>query len=915
MVLPAKHRRLLAALVIGGGQTCSTDSLVEAVWGRSPPASAQKVLQVYVSRLRRALRDELQIQTDSSGYRLKLGERSLDAARFARLLAEARTSLAEGNATLADSLLGRALSLWRGDAYGELGYEDFARAEAERLEELRQVAIEEGIEAGFALGRHEELLAELSSLAPAHPLRERLQGQTMLALYRCGRQTEALELYATTRTRLRDELGLEPSPELRALQRRILQHDRALVPPPREEEPLALLPAAPNVLLGREREIEELRMLLLRGDVRLVVLTGAGGSGKTRLALEAAREIAPSFANGAAFISLAALRDPELVMGEICRVLGLREKPHEDPLTTLAAALRTRELLLVLDNAEHLRTATPAFVELIATAPRMTLLVTSRVVLHLSGEHVYPVKPLSDDTAVALFIERARGADPHFNLEEGDADAINAICKRLDGLPLAIELAASHARVLTPGELLAQLDRRLPLLTGGPRDLPARQQTLRATLEWSVDLLKDDEVRDLMHLAVFVGGCTLEAAEAVCGSNVTRLSSLIDHNLLQRTATQHGSRYSMLETIREYAVECLEESGEANERRRQHAEYFCRLAEEAEAELEGAAQAAWLDMVTQEHDNVRAALEWCFGDGEAELGARLASSLHRFWYFRGHVAEGQRWLERAFAASFEPPPALESRMLKATLVLPQDPLDLKRHRELTTRRLTLARERSDAREVAACLNNLGLIAAAEGDSHQAEKLFRESVSKYGALEQPASRIGIDVPLGNLSRIAFIVNDLESAYAFAQESMAIARARGDPEQIFDMTGISSLIRIQQNRLRDAVELCREAAELAEQLDSIAIFYESCTLLAILLARQGRHERAAQVLGKRRALRDELGQPHEWFDHRVLPDAEERVRRGLSEESILEAMNVGALADVHQLLDSALRDAELAASQPG
>lgn len=899
-------RRLLAALAIGMGQPRSADTLIDALWGESPPASASKLLQIYVSQLRKLL-GPTYIRTFAGGYALEVDE-SLDAIRFERLLEEGREALRDDNPALAGSRLGRALDLWRGSAYADVAYEEFASAEAERLEELRRVAIEERIEAGLARGRHKELLAELSSLATAHPLRERLQGQMMLALYRCGRQADALERYATVRTRLRNELGLEPGRELRALERRILQHDHSLLVPPREAEVLGFLPRPANTLVGRDRELSELRALLVREDARLLVLTGAGGSGKTRLALEAANETASSFANGAAFVSLGALRDPELVVGEISRALGVRERPGQDQLMTFAAALRTRELLLVLDNVEHLRAAAPALVELIARAPRLTVLVTSRVVLHVSGEHVYPVKPLNDDAAAALFTERAREADPHFSPDRTGTNAIHTICKRLDGLPLAIELAASHTRALTPVELLEHLDPRLPLLSGGPRDLPARQQTLRATLEWSLDLLEADEVRHLTHVSVFTGGFTLEAAEAVCGSTVTRLSLLIDHNLLQRTATQHGSRYSMLETIREYAVECLEGAGEADEQRRRHAEYFCRLAEEVEAELEGAAQTVWLEVLGEEHDNVRAALEWCFGNGDAEVGARLASSLSRYWYFRGHVVEGRRWIDQALSASSNLPAALEIKVLRAASSIPEQHLDLERHKALATRRLGLARKHGDARMVADCLNGLGLVASAQGDSRQAEGLFRESVSMLREVDdENRSRVRIDVPLGNLSRMAFIVDDLESADAFAGESMAIAREREDPEQIFDMTLMTSLIRIQQDRIRDAIELGREAVELADQLDSKAVFLANCTPLAVLLARQGRHKRAAQVLGKRRALRDELGRTT-WFEYRVLADAEEQVRQGLTEETLLKEMNAGASADVRELFRSALQTAE-------
>jgi predicted ATPase len=389
--------------------------------------------------------------------------------------------------------------------------------------------------------------------------------------------------------------------------------------------------------------------------VRLVVLSGAGGAGKTRLALEVARQTVSSFANGVAFVSLASLRDPELVVGEISRALGVREAVGTEPLAKLVAALRTRELLLVLDNAEHLRAAAPLFVELIAGAPRVTLLVTSRVVLHLSGEHVYPVEPLDQEAATALFGERARDASPHFRSGEADEEAIRLICERLDGLPLAIELAASRIRVLTPPELLARLDRRLPLLAGGPHDLPARQQTLRATLDWTVDLLDEDELHDLMHLAVFAGGWTLAAAEAVGATTLERLASLIDHNLLRQVSTASGSRYAMLETIREYALERLETLGAEEAARRLHGDYYVALAEQLRPELERGQQTA-VDRIETELDNFRAALAWA-QSADGELALRLAASVKTFWFLSTRLAEGRLWLasvlERSHEASHE----------------------------------------------------------------------------------------------------------------------------------------------------------------------------------------------------------------------------------------------------------------------
>jgi predicted ATPase/DNA-binding SARP family transcriptional activator len=762
-----KQRRLLAALATHTGETRSVDVLIDALWGARPPASAAKLLQVYVSQLRKLLLPAARIRRRGAGYALELDSESLDATRFERLLEEGKGALRAGNPALATSLLRRALALWRGQAYGEFAYEEFARGEAERLDELRLAAVEERIEAELALGLHAELVPELHRLAAEQPLRERLQMQMMRALYRCGRQSEALDVYTGLRARLHDELGLDPGDDLRELQRRILQHDPQLASAAPAAEMPDSLPVPPNRLLGRERELQELSGLLVRDDVRLLVLSGAGGSGKTRLALEAARVTASSFANGAAFVTLAPLRDAEPVLEAIARAVGVEEMARE-PLETLAQALRSRELLLVLDNAEQLRAAAPIFVELLARAPRLTLLVTSRAVLHLSGEQVYPVEPLREESARALFLERARDAEPRFRPGIADEEAIGRICARLDRLPLAIELAASRVRTLTPVELLGRLEARLPLLVGGPRDLPARQQTLRATLSWSVDLLDSHEQRDLSRLTVFAGGCRLEAVEAVCGTTLERLGVLIDHNLLRRSDSRSGSRYSMLETIREFAHERLEASGESTALRRCHAEFFLVTAESANLTQETEERGERRELIIEDVLNFRAALQWA-AEKDWELGLAIAVALEGFWNTHSPF-EGARWFDALLEPARDAPLELRARALRVH----------------------------------------GGVVAIVGDNARAERLFEQSLAAFESIDD---KRGVGHLVLRLGASALYRQDLERARRLAADSLAIARDVNDRRTEAFALGLAGEVAYNAGDHTAALELVKQSSTFA------------------------------------------------------------------------------------------------------
>ncbi len=433
------------------------------------------------------------------------------------------------------------------------------------------------------------------------------------------------------------------------------------------------LPAQPSALLGRESEVAATRALLEQEGARIVTLTGPGGTGKTRLGLQVGAELVEAFTDGVWFVPLAAIADPALVIPAIAQPLGVREIPGEPLLTTLQEYLRNKHALLLLDNFEHLTAAAAAVSALLAACPGVQVLVTSREPLRITGERELPVSPLAlpdprqarglspgallDYSAIRLFVERAQAVKPDFTLTEATAADVIAICRRLDGLPLAIELAAARVRILPPSQLLNRLDTRLKVLTGGNRDLPARQQTLRAAIEWSHELLDPGEQALFAHLAVFSGGCTFEAAEAVCGAAgalqldvLDGLDSLTQKSLLRPEDGADGeTRFTMLETIREYGLERLDATGHAETVRRAHADYFVTLAEAAEPQLTGADQVDWLNRLGAEHDNFRSAMGWLEQGSEIETRLRIAAALWRFWWMRGHLAEGRGWLERALA--------------------------------------------------------------------------------------------------------------------------------------------------------------------------------------------------------------------------------------------------------------------------
>jgi predicted ATPase/DNA-binding SARP family transcriptional activator len=636
--------KLLAFLLLNANRAVSADAVIDAVWGAERDGAAKR-LQMGVVRLRRALepldgQDAPRLRTVSGGYLLSVAPGELDAEVFAERALAARDGLdAEaGNPAHARELLSEALGLWRGPPYAEVAFEDFAQAEIRRLEELWLEALESRVDADLQLGVHARVVGELRALVAEHPTRERLASQLMLALYRCGRQADALEVYQQTRARLAEDLGLEPGPALVALQRQILEHANSLdlVPPARtpggEDQPFlppngrpsSNLPVPPTPTLGRQREIARVADLLRAEVVRLVTLTGPGGVGKTRVALELARASESGFADGACWVELAGVTRGEDVAPTIVRALAMLPMPGETPRESLLRYLAGKRLLLVIDNFEHVIDAAELVGELLGRSTALKILVTSREPLDIAAEHRIAIGPLSlpdisgglsvaaieAAPATALFISAATRRGSNFVVTSKNAPAVGRICARLDGLPLAVELAAARTPILGIEELADRLALLHDLGTG-QRDAPARQRTLFATIDWSYRLLDENEARAFARFAVFAGGATVAVAEQVMEAGLVTLEALVAKNLLaQRVAADGSARLLMLETIRQFASERLGDDPEQVAVRRRHLEAYLDIVERCTPQLSTDAEPGALATIDREIDNIRGALDW-----------------------------------------------------------------------------------------------------------------------------------------------------------------------------------------------------------------------------------------------------------------------------------------------------------------
>ncbi|MGW3342503.1 AfsR/SARP family transcriptional regulator [Nonomuraea rubra] len=854
-----KVRALLVDLLVHEGHPVSVDRLVDDLWGAEPPANPAGALQVRVSQLRKAFEDaepggKNLVVSRAPGYLLRADEGAVDAVRFADLLARAEAT--DSPRTKA-GLLADALALWRGPAYADFADEEYTRSAVHRLEEQRLSALEQHAEARLELGEHGLLVGELGDLVDRHPLRERLRAVHMRALYRAGRQSEALASFGALRERLADELGLDPGPELVALHQAILGQDPALSVP--ADRPVTNLPASVSKLIGRDEALAEVCGLV--GEERLVTLTGSGGVGKTRLALEAANRLLDTYPDGAWLVALD--QGPRSPAEAVLAALDIREEaggavPGEAGLAgRLAAVLRPRRMLLVLDNCEHVVEQVAELAEvLLRGCPGLRILATSREPLAVAGEVLWSVPPLdvpagadlavmARSDAVRLFVTRAAASARGFRLEAGNAQAVAQLCRRLDGIPLALELAATRVRALGVQGVVARLDDRFRLLASGQRGAPARQQTLTAVIDWSWDLLSEEERVVLRRLAVHADGCTLEAAESVCDGGETLdvldlLARLVDRSLVVVVDAPAGVRYRLLESVSEYCRARMSDAGELDAVRDAHLRHYLDLAVRAEPALYGPEQRDWLLRLDAEAANMRAALDTAAARGDAHGAARLVNALAWYWFLRGRLAEGRRALAqalavqapggdpaRARAAAWEAGFALclgEQPDWRPVLDAVEDPGERARARlfvglhvddmpagqEQTELALATFREIGDRWGIATALTRQAMDAFTVRDQEAIERISGESARLFTEL---GDRWGLLRATEWQASLAEMRRDAEQANRLFGEGLRMAEELGLWPEVATHTAWLGWVALESAQYDRAIELCGSALRQA------------------------------------------------------------------------------------------------------
>ena len=839
-----KQRAVLAILLMRRGSSIPSDVLIDELWGESAPATARNALQGYVFQLRKVLEPDVGrgqghriLVSDGAGYRIDTQPDELDVQRFERLTGEGR-KLVQTSPAAAAARFDEALALWRGPPLADLVFEQFAQAEAHRLDELRLATQEDRIDALLAAGRHGEVVGEIEALIESNPLRERLRRQLLLALYRCDRQSDALAAYAGARDELVEQLGIEPGPELRELHVAILNQDPALAAPqPPATAALRSPPRPATQIHGREATIAEVVELLRR--YRLVTLVGPGGIGKTRLALAIAEAAKSDFPEGVAWVALEAVDEAALVLPEVADAAGASGD--------LAAELAGRRILLVLDNVEQVLDCASALADLLAHTSDLRMLATSREPLDIGAERRFQVPLLEREAAIELFADRADAVGTAIGDEAG---AVAAICDRLECLPLAVELAAARTAAFSAPELLSLLDARPGVLDGTRRDAPDRHHTLRATIDWSYELLGESERALFRQLSVFAGGCTLTSAQAVLAASAEAAESLVLKSLLR----SEDGRLRMLATIRDDALERLEQADEADLYREAHARHYLEVTTEADEQLVGPDQAEALARLAQEQDNIRAALSWA-GGANADLLAELVAAAAWFWFMRGQLEEGGRWLEDALSAGVGDP-ALRATLSMRAGAIADARGEYDRAEAHYRSALELRRAGRDLPGAVSALNNLGALAYARADLPAALAWYEQGLALARDIDD---QLGVAIALGNMGIVAVAQGDCAAAVGLLEQSIALGEQLGHQYVLAVSRQALGSAHLGLGNLDQASAHLMWALSMHRKLEELIGIAPTLEELAGLAVALGAGEDAAARLGAASAIRESMGTP--------------------------------------------------------
>ncbi|MGD8280520.1 MAG: BTAD domain-containing putative transcriptional regulator [Gemmatimonadota bacterium] len=873
----ARQRLLLAVLLRRAPRAVPVDTLMDVVWGEQLPDNPRAALRTQLSRLRGLLLrvgGGERLQRDSSGgCLLRLDPEELDVTRFVRLQKEAREAVdPEESLALAND----GLSLWRDQPYGELHDHPTLIGETTRLRELHTGLQEHRVECLLSLARTAEALAAAELLVDAEPLRESTRALLMQALYRAGRQAEALATFQRYRQRLSEELGLAPSPSLRALEGELLQHEGAVALPvvhPVGARSRTPLPFPLTSLIGRDHDREEVTRLLR--SARLVTLVGPPGCGKTRLALAVAREMQEEVI----WVELGAVTETALVAQEAAVAAGVREHPGRSDTEALRRAVAGRPAVLVLDNCEHLLGACATLaVELLRDCPELTVLATSREPLSLSSEQIWHVMPLpippeatplsehSGYASVELFRERARSASRRFVLDSANFEAVGTVCRRLDGIPLALELAAARVRHLEPAEIAARLEQDLGLLAGG-RDAPPRHRTLNAAIDWSYRLLSGRERALLERLSVFAGTFNLAAAEAVCADDAALPASevsdllfgLVDRSFVIAQANRGSTRYRLLETVRSFARERLEGSGGAMATYLRHVQYFAALAESAADLLVSPRRAETGRRLAADHENISAALAWALAHpAGAETACRLTGSLWWFWHYAGRFEEAWRCAHAALVLiGSAPSERSRAKVLYTAAMASWMRGEPALASNLAEQAVAVAEEVGDPQLLVRCTSAQALALRDVGEVTRARELAGVCVAIAQNAGFPPTEMGFALWIQCTALLD--AGDVKSAEAAARKAEALWRQSGDRWGLAMVLHGMGMAQLGRGRLEPAAAYFREAMELLRR-DGEPYFLARCIEgLAIVLVHQDDAERASCLFGAAEAIRETIGAP--------------------------------------------------------